>query len=69
MNNIKYWKKNQNLRVAESLVDLVEENSKSPSKKIFVKYKNPIINAVEHNKLLSNIRKQTEEMREKLRKQ
>lgn len=67
MNTAKYWKKNNDLRVAESLVDLVEESHRSPKHKIFKRYKNPVSSAIEYNNILSSVKRSTNEIKENLK--
>ncbi len=65
-----YWKRNQNNRVAESFADLIDESSRGHSnKKVFKKYKNPVITSIDYNKMIGNIKRETMEMREKIKKQ
>jgi hypothetical protein len=63
-----YWKKNNEFRTAESIYELIEENYKRPSHKIFKKYKPPTIAAKDYNNLIRNIKRQTFESRENIKK-
>jgi hypothetical protein len=67
LNTIMYWKKNNEFRTADSLVDLIEENQKSPKHRVFKKYKGPVPTAIDYNKLIRNVKKQTWETRENIR--
>jgi hypothetical protein len=66
-NTTRYWKNNQKNRIAESFADLLEENSRSAKKKILKKYKSPVISAIDYNKTLNVVKRQTSEVREKIR--
>ena len=68
-NTLGYWKKNQKNRVADSFADLIDESRNNSKIKVFKKYKGPVLSAIEYNKMLTNIKKQTNEKREKIKKQ
>jgi hypothetical protein len=66
-NTARYWKNNQKNRIAESFADLLEENSRSPKRKVFKKYKNPVSTAIDSNRTLNLVKRQTNDIREKIR--
>jgi hypothetical protein len=68
VNTIRYWKKTTDLRSSECLMDLVEENDQN-KRRTLRKYQNPVLSAIENNHILSNIRKNTNEMRENLKEE
>ena len=71
INTVKYWKKTNDLRVCDSLASLVEdkETSANQKRKVFKKYQSPVMNAIEYNNILSNVRRTTIELRENLREE
>ena len=62
-----YWKKNNDFRTGESIHHYVEDHSNSPRSKLFKKYKNPVVAAIDHNNLIRNVKKGTLDVRETIR--